>query len=89
MGLLEGADAHSFVVQGMLTRTVPLTSIAVPIFVLFIKTTFYILRTDSSGQEYRLMVVGWSRTGIVILSLFPLGVKKKEEKEAVPRIIRT
>jgi len=41
VGLLGGAGAQVFVVQGMLTRTVPLTSTARQLFVLFTKTTFY------------------------------------------------
>jgi hypothetical protein len=40
VGFLGGADAQIFVVQGILTPSVPLTSTAAQLFVLSIKTAF-------------------------------------------------
>jgi hypothetical protein len=39
-GLTRGADAQIVVVQGMLTRKVPLTSTATHLFVMFIKAAY-------------------------------------------------
>jgi hypothetical protein len=56
MGLLGGAVAQMFVVQGVLTRSVPLISTAAPVAFCIVHQN-NILRTDNSGQQYSSMEV--------------------------------